>query len=146
DFERCAADEGGGSHPSDLRRYTSGGLGSHSCLWHQPQSLGRIAMHRRIAIGLLASLALAAIIRPAPAAAVDKIWVGYVVHVSMNNIKVVNSEETQTLSFLILPKFKNVFSADGKTTYQMAQIKRNMLVKVYYDQNLLGQRHADKIY
>jgi hypothetical protein len=103
-------------------------------------------MYRRIAIGLLASLALSAIMRPAPAAAVDKIWVGYVVHVSMNNIKVVNSEGTQTLSFLILPKFKNVFSADGKTTYQMAQIKRNMLVKVYYDQNLLGQRHADKIY
>ena len=103
-------------------------------------------MYRRIAIGLFASLALATIIRPAPAAAVDKIWVGYVVHVSMNNIKVVNSEETQTLSFLILPKFKSVFSADGKTTYQMAQIKRNMLVKVYYDQNLLGQRHADKIF
>lgn len=103
-------------------------------------------MHRRIAIGLLASLALTVAIRPVPAAAVDKIWVGYVVHVSVDNIKVVNSEETQTLSFLILPKFKSVFSADGKTTYQMAQIKRNMLVKVYYDQNLLGQRHADKIY
>jgi len=103
-------------------------------------------MYRRIAIGLLASLALAVIIRPAPAAAVDKIWVGYVVHVSMNNIKVINYEGTQTSSFLILPKFKQIFSADGKTTYQMAQIKRNMLVKVYYDQNLLGQRHADKIY
>jgi len=103
-------------------------------------------MYRRIAIGLLASLALTAIMRPPPAAAVDKIWVGYVVHVSINNIKVVNFEETQSLSFLILPKFKSVFSADGKTTYQMAQIKRNMLVKVYYDQNLLGQRHADKIY
>jgi len=103
-------------------------------------------MYRRIAISLLASVALAAIIRPAPAAAVDKIWVGYVVHVSANNIKVINTEGTQTLSFLILPKFKNVFSADGKTTYQMAQIRRNMLVKVYYDQNLLGQRHADKVY
>ena len=103
-------------------------------------------MYRRIAIGLLASLALAAIIRPAPAAAVDKIWVGYVVHVSMNNIKVVNSEETQTLSFLILPKFKNVFSADGKTTYQMAQIKPGMVVRVVYDQDLLGARHADKIF
>ncbi len=103
-------------------------------------------MNRRIAIGLLGSVVLGAVVRPAPAAAVDKIWVGYVVHVSMNNIKVINSEGNQTLSFLILPKFKNVFSADGKTTYQMAQIKRNMLVKVYYDQNLLGQRHADKIY
>src|SRR5690349_7553959 len=98
-----------------------------------------IDMHRRMALSLLASAALLAIIRPTPAAAIDKIWVGYVVHVSVNNIKVINSEGTQTLSFLILPKFKNVFSADGKTTYQMAQIKRNMLVKVYYDQNLLGQ-------
>jgi hypothetical protein len=28
----------------------------------------------------------------------------------------------------------------------MSQLKRNMLVKVYFDQNLLGSRHADKIY
>jgi hypothetical protein len=84
--------------------------------------------------------------QPLPAAAVDKIWTGYVVHVSTDNIKVINSEGTQTLSFLILPKFKNVFSGDGKTTYQMAQVKRNMLVKVYFDQNLIGSRHADKIY
>jgi hypothetical protein len=103
-------------------------------------------MHRRLAISLLAALAMVAIMRPAPAAATDKIWTGYVVHVSVDNIKVINSEGTQTLSFLVLPKFKSVFSADGKTTYQMAQIKRNMLVKVYFDQNLLGQRHADKIY
>jgi len=103
-------------------------------------------MRRRLALVILALAAFAVISRPIPAAAVDKIWVGYVVHVSTNNIKVINSEGTQTLSFLILPKFKQVFSGDGKTTYQMAQIKRNMLVKVYFDQNLLGQRHADKIY
>jgi len=103
-------------------------------------------MQRRLAVTFLAFAAIAIMIRPLPAAAVDKIWVGYVVHVSTNNIKVINSEGTQTLSFLILPKFKQVFSGDGKTTYQMAQIKRNMLVKVYYDQNFLGQRHADKIY
>jgi len=103
-------------------------------------------MQRRLLLTFAALALFAAAMPPAPAAAVDKIWVGYVVHVSTNNIKVINSEGTQTLSFLILPKFKQVFSGDGKTTYQMAQIKRNMLVKVYYDQNLLGQRHADKIY
>jgi hypothetical protein len=103
-------------------------------------------MHRRFAISLIALLFLAMVAQPLPAAAVNKIWVGYVVHVSTNNIKVINSEGTKTLSFLILPKFQQIFSADGKTTYQMAQIKRNMLVKVYYDQGLLGQAHADKIY
>jgi len=103
-------------------------------------------MYRRFAISLIALLALGLFVRPLPAAAVDKIWVGYVVHVSTNNIKVINAEGTKTLSFLILPKFKQVFSSDGKTTYQMAQIKRNMLVKIYYDQGLLGQAHADKIY
>lgn len=103
-------------------------------------------MHRRFAIALLAFLFAGLVMRPVPAAAVDKIWIGYVVHVSMNNIKVINTEGTKTLSFLIVPKFKQVFSPDGKTTYQMAQIKRNMLVKVYYDQGLLGQAHADKIF
>jgi hypothetical protein len=103
-------------------------------------------MHRRSVIVLLALIVISAVLRPLPATAVNKIWYGYVVHVSTNNIKVINTEGTQTQSFLILPQFKNVFSADGKTTYQMAQIKRNMLVKVYYDRNLVGQTHADKIY
>jgi hypothetical protein len=103
-------------------------------------------MKRRAAIALLAFTVIGFVVRPLPAEAVDKIWFGYVVHVSTNNIKVINTEGTQTQSFLILPKFKDVFSADGKTTYQMAQIKRNMLVKVYYDRNLVGQTHADKIY
>jgi len=103
-------------------------------------------MFRRATIMFMAIVALTALITPLPAAAVNKIWTGYVVHVSTDNIKVINSEGTQTLSFLILPKFKDVFSGDGKTTYQMAQVKRNMLVKVYFDQNLLGARHADKIY
>ena len=103
-------------------------------------------MFRRTLLTLVAVAGLTAFLAPLPAAAVNKIWTGYVVHVSTDNIKVINSEGTQTLSFLILPKFKEVFSGDGKTTYQMAQVKRNMLVKVYFDQNLLGSRHADKIY
>ena len=45
-----------------------------------------------------------------------------------------------------MPKFKNVFSANGKTTYQQASIHNGMRVKVVYDQKVLGTRHADKIY
>ena len=103
-------------------------------------------MLRRTAIAITALVALIALLQPLPAAAVNKIWTGFVVHVSTDNIKVINTQGTQTLSFLILPKFNQLFSDDGKTTYQMAQLKRNMLVKVYFDQNLLGSRHADKIY
>lgn len=82
----------------------------------------------------------------APAAADTNYWTGYVVHVSTANIKVENKAKTQTLSFLLVPKFKQVFSDDGKTTYQMAQIKPGMIVRVVYDQDLLGARHADKIF
>ncbi len=79
-----------------------------------------------------------------PAAAVNKIWTGRVVHVSTDNIKV-RDKGGATLSFLIAPAFKNVFSKDGKTTYQMAALKPGTWVNVYYDQRLLGARHADKI-
>jgi len=70
---------------------------------------------------------------------------GIVNHVSSDNIKVTDPKSNQTLSFLILPKFDQVFSADGKTTYQMKAIKAGQYVKVYYDQRALGQRHADRI-
>jgi hypothetical protein len=83
---------------------------------------------------------------PAPASADTNYWIGYVVHVSTANIKVENKLKTQTLSFLLVPKFKQVFSDDGKTTYQMAQVKPGMIVRVVYDQDLLGARHADKIF
>lgn len=85
-------------------------------------------------------------IAPAPASADTNYWTGYVVHVSTANIKVENKQKTQTLSFLLVPKFKQVFSDDGKTTYQMAQVKPGMIVRVVYDQDLLGARHADKIF
>jgi len=70
---------------------------------------------------------------------------GIVNHVSDNNIKVTDPKTKQSLSFLIVPKFDQVFSADGKTTYQMKAIKAGQYVKVYYDQKMLGQRHADRI-
>ncbi len=66
-------------------------------------------------------------------------------HVSTTNIKVYDPRSHQTLSFQILPKFNQVFSDDGKTTYQMSAIHAGQYVKVVYDQHFLGIRHADKI-
>ncbi len=71
---------------------------------------------------------------------------GITVHVSSNNIKVEDPKTKQTLSFEILPKFDQIFSANGKTTYQMKDVKAGQYVGVIYDQKALGMRHADKIY
>ena len=71
---------------------------------------------------------------------------GITVHVSSNNIKVEDPKTKQTLSFEILPKFDQVFSADGKTTYQMSKVRAGQYVGIIYDQKALGVRHADKIY
>lgn len=85
----------------------------------------------------------------APAVANTKVgtatFSGIVNHVSGNSIKVTDPKSHQTLSFLIVPKFDQVFSSDGKTTYQMKAIKPGQYVKVYYDQKALGARHADRI-
>src|ERR1700692_74942 len=68
-----------------------------------------------------------------------QVFEGNVVHVSSNNIKVANPQ--QTLSFLLVPHSDRVFSDDGKTTEQMAMLRPGRLVKVYYDQKGLGIRH-----
>lgn len=85
----------------------------------------------------------------APASANTKVgtatFSGIVNHVSDNSIKVTDTTHHKTLSFLLVPKFDQIFSADGKTTYQMKAIKPGQYVKVYYDQKLLGARHADRI-
>ncbi len=85
----------------------------------------------------------------APANAETKVgsatFTGIVNHVSSDNLKVTNTKTNETLSFLIVPKFNQVFSSDGKTTYQMTAIKPGQYVKVFYDQKMLGQRHADRI-
>jgi hypothetical protein len=70
---------------------------------------------------------------------------GEVVHVSTENVKVYNPKTKETLSFLLTPKFDQVFSADGKTTYQMKDLHNGQYVRVIYDQKALGARHADKI-
>lgn len=71
---------------------------------------------------------------------------GITVHVSSNNIKVQDPRTKQTLSFVLVPKFDQVFSANGKTTYQMSKVKAGQYVGIIYDQKALGVRHADKIY
>ncbi|MBV8081755.1 MAG: hypothetical protein JO293_03585 [Candidatus Eremiobacteraeota bacterium] len=71
-------------------------------------------------------------------------WTGHITHVSTQNLKVANKAGDE-LSFLLVPKFKNIWSEDGKTTYQMSYLKPGMKVQVTYDQKALGARHADKI-
>ena len=94
-----------------------------------------------------AALAVALLVAPASvAAATNSTFYGITVHVSSNNIKVQNPKTKETLSFVIVPKFDQVFSANGKTTYQMSAIKAGQYVGIIYDQKALGTRHADKIY
>ncbi len=81
----------------------------------------------------------------APAFAAHTFY-GIVRHVSTTNIKVYNPQSKQTLAFVLLPKFAAVFSANGRTTYQMAAVKPGRYVGILYDQHLLGIRHANRIY
>jgi hypothetical protein len=85
---------------------------------------------------------------PAPAVAgtVGNAWVeGSLVHISTTSVKIIDDKTGRELSFLLVPHFDQIFSEDGKTTYQMAALHRNQLIKVYYDQKFLGARHADRI-
>ncbi len=71
---------------------------------------------------------------------------GEAVHVSTTNIKVRDPRTGQVLAFEILPHFDQIFSPDGKTTYQMKDVHEGHYVAIIYDQKALGIRHADKIY
>jgi hypothetical protein len=93
-----------------------------------------------------AALAAALIVVSPQLSLAASTFYGITVHVSTNNIKVEDPKTKQTLSFEILPKFDQIFSADGKTTYQMKDVKAGQYVGVIYDQKALGTRHADKIY
>ena len=88
---------------------------------------------------LLASAAVAITSSPASA----DTYIGTVTHVSTGNIKVKDSTGKE-LSFLLAPSFDQIFSSDGKTTYQMKDIKPGRHVKIVYHQQL-GIRYADKI-
>ncbi|HTX02771.1 MAG TPA: hypothetical protein VMD07_03740 [Candidatus Acidoferrales bacterium] len=100
-------------------------------------------------IRLFAAALLLAAVFCAPtvsSARVGSAWVeGSLVHISTTNIKIIDDKTGKELSFLLVPHFDQIFSADGKTTIQMSALHRNELVKVYYDQKFLGSRHADRI-
>ena len=102
-------------------------------------------MQKTITRGLIAALVAALIAVPQIAAAASTFY-GITVHVSTTSIKVQDPKSKQTLSFEIVPKFDQIFSADGKTTYQMKALKAGQYVGIIYDQKLMGVRHADKIY
>ncbi len=104
-----------------------------------------MAMRNTLFSSLLAVAAAAAIALPQAALAAN-VFYGITVHVSTSNIKVEDPKTKQTLSFALVPKFDQVFSANGKTTYQMRAVKAGQYVGVIYDQKALGVRHADKIY
>jgi hypothetical protein len=102
-----------------------------------------------MAVGLAALPLIASVVTiaaPAQAAPVGSSWVeGTLVHVSSSNIKIKDDKTGKELGFLLVPHFDQVFSSDGKTTYQMKSLHSGQLVKVFYDQKLLGARHADRI-
>jgi Cu/Ag efflux protein CusF len=108
-------------------------------------NLNRLAWLRPAPAIIFAAAALAATGLTASASATNVVY-GTVQHVSTNNIKVAVAHTNNSLSFEIVPKFDQVFSSDGKATYQMKDVKPGTFVKVYYDQKALGVRHADKIY
>lgn len=101
-----------------------------------------------LAVGFAALPIATLVVAPSPAQAVTvgSSWVeGTLVHISTTNIKVKDDKTGKELGFLLVPHFDKVFSADGKTTYQMSALHSGQLVKVFYDQKLLGARHADRI-
>lgn len=100
-----------------------------------------------LAAGLAAlPLFATAVTAPAVAGPVGSAWVeGNLVHISTTNVKLIDEKTGKSLSFLLVPHFDQIFSEDGKTTYQMSALHRDQLIKVYYDQKFLGARHADRI-
>ncbi|HEY0383118.1 MAG TPA: hypothetical protein VGC72_13065 [Candidatus Elarobacter sp.] len=106
-------------------------------------------MRTYLIAALVAAVAVApAVVTPAPAQAVPvgSSWVeGTLVHISSSNIKIKDDKTGKELGFVLVPHFDQVFSSDGKTTYQMKALHSGQLVKVFYDQKLLGVRHADRI-
>ncbi len=93
------------------------------------------------------SLALVAALAPAASNAAVKAgtqtFEGTLVHVSADNLKVKNPD--QTMTFLIVPRFGAIFKGSGTKPMQVKDLHDGQLVKVYYDQKFLGRPHADRI-
>ena len=106
------------------------------------QRLPKILAAATLAVALAAGVPA----QPTTAASAVNVMYGYVEHVSTDNIKIYDIHEKKSMGFLLLPKFDQVFSSDGKTTYQMRDVKPGVFVKLYFDQKMLGARHADRIF
>ncbi len=92
-------------------------------------NLSRLAWLRPAPAIFFAAATLAASGLTASAGATNIVY-GTVQHVSTNNIKVAVAHTNNSLSFEIVPKFDQVFSSDGKATYQMKDVKPGTFVKV----------------
>jgi len=104
-------------------------------------------MRKFIAFCALA-LVFATVTLPArtPAATPGSAWViGSLVHASSTNVKVIDYKIGKELSFLLPANFNQIFSADGRTQYQLSALRRDEMVKVYYDPKNLGPRYAERI-
>ena len=93
-------------------------------------------------VAALFVFATAFIVSVAPARA--DTYYGTVTHVSSANIKAKDNTGKE-VSFLLAPSFDQLFSSDGKTTFQMKDLKPGTPVKIVYHQQL-GIRYADKIF
>ncbi len=72
---------------------------------------------------------------------------GIVSHVSTRSISVDEAATHRTLSFLVVPTDGfGVLSPSGKTTYQMSAIRVGWHVRIDYDTDGSGQRHADHVF
>jgi len=100
---------------------------------------------KSIPLALMPLIAVVGMLIPHAAFAASTFY-GITTHVSTSSIKVEDPKTHQTLSFEIVPKFDQIFSADGKTTYQMKAVHAGQYVGIIHDQKALGMRHADKIY
>ncbi|HEV3156333.1 MAG TPA: hypothetical protein VGZ00_03205 [Candidatus Baltobacteraceae bacterium] len=101
--------------------------------------------HRFLQTVAAAALFVATLLPQGSFAITHSTFYGIARHVAVNSIKVYNPKTKETLGFEVLPKFDQIFSYDGKTTYQMDHIKAGQYVAIVYDQKTLGVRHADKI-
>jgi hypothetical protein len=129
---------------SELARGAFDGENQRNHVCTMKHSANHLTALRRIPF-ILAGLVVVSVLclMPLPVSATSMV-VGTVAHVSTTDVEIKNSQTGQTMKFVIVPEFKNVFSKDGKTTYQMSALQPGTPVTVYYDK-VLGVPQASKI-
>ena len=88
-------------------------------------------------------LLVLAVVVSSPVQARAGTFIGYVVHVSTTNIKAKDNSGAES-TFLLAPSFDQVFSSDGKSTYQMKDLKPGTHVKIEYS-SMLNGHYCNKI-